>query len=222
MYGIFQGTYSLSMWWTVIMGLITEDPWDLSKEALLIYFAVGILTFRKAPPWIAQSLLAYFGFQAMQYTIPVLEFLLPEFRPIYAELMGYYKFYLRTQLWARAVYLETLKRTKDLWRSLKHPLIGSDAKIDSPVNLKGLDYRFLDDGMFCQPVGPSTTCKQTRQRLTRELPSTAPRLLQAPSKTLASDIILLFSHLILEHQECPLVVAMTSRTLKQLAFKISN
>jgi hypothetical protein len=89
----------------------------------------------------------------MQYTIPVLEFLLPEFRPIYAELMGYYEFYLRTQLWARAVYLETLKRTKDLWRSLEHPLIGSDAKIDSPVNLKGLDYRFLDDGMFCQPVG---------------------------------------------------------------------
>jgi hypothetical protein len=45
MYVIFQGTYSLSMWWAVIMGLITEDPWDLSKEALLIYFAVGILTF---------------------------------------------------------------------------------------------------------------------------------------------------------------------------------
>jgi hypothetical protein len=70
-----------------------EEPWGLSKEALLIYFAVGLLTFRKAPPWIARYLLISFGFKLVRYLLPILEFLLP------MELKEYNKFYLRTKEW---------------------------------------------------------------------------------------------------------------------------
>jgi hypothetical protein len=67
MYSTFQGIYALSMWWAAVIGLEITEPWDLSTESLLIYFAVGLLTFKKAPPWLMHYLLISSGFQLVSY-----------------------------------------------------------------------------------------------------------------------------------------------------------
>jgi hypothetical protein len=87
-YGTCQGTYALtSLWWVVIIGMDIAETWDLNNEALLIYFAVGILTYKKAPPWLASYLLTSFGFHMVHYLIPVLEFFQPMFQDIHSELI---------------------------------------------------------------------------------------------------------------------------------------
>jgi hypothetical protein len=71
-----------------------EEPWGLSKEALLIYFAVGLLTFRKAPPWIARYLLISFGFKLVRYLLPVLDFVLPD---VYVPALRKHKYNLSSR-----------------------------------------------------------------------------------------------------------------------------
>jgi hypothetical protein len=167
-YGIFQGTYALSMWWAVIIGMDIAEPWDLSNEALLIYFAVGMLTYKKAPPWLASYLLTSIGFNVVRLSLPVLEFFLPTFRAIHSELNECRRFYLGARACARTVYLgvgRLLRAQTRLSNNASH-LHSLDENVEGNVDATGIDIRFLDEGMFCQSVG--TFPRMTANRATTQ------------------------------------------------------